>query len=58
MAQLESGKESCEKSVVAKDAKNALQFVEAELKDGRTDVVHDLLAFLAEQMIAMNQKKG
>ena len=56
-AQLESGKESCEKSVVAKDAKNALQFAEAELKDGRTDVVHDLLAFLAEQMIAMNQEK-
>ena len=56
-AQLESGKESCEKSAVAKDAKNTLQFVEAELKHGRTDVVHDLLAFLAERMIAMNHEK-
>jgi hypothetical protein len=42
---------------VAKGAKNTLQFVEAELKHGRTDVVHDLLAFLAERMIAMNQEK-
>src|SRR5436309_7000464 len=57
VAQLESAQESYEKSLAAKDAKNALQFVEAELKAGGTDVVHDLLAFLAERMMAMNQEK-
>ena len=57
VAQLENAQESYEKSLAAKDAKNALQFVEAELKAGRTDVVHDLLAFLAERIMAMNQEK-
>ena len=51
--QLSKAKES----LAAKDAKNALQFVEAELKAGRTDVVHDFLALLAERMMAMKQEK-
>ena len=54
---LSKAKELYEESLPAKDAKNALQFVEVELKAGRTDVVHDLLAFLAERMLAMNQEK-
>jgi hypothetical protein len=32
-------------------------FVEHELAQGRSDVVHDLLAYMAEQMIAMNKEK-
>jgi len=39
------------------DFGNLLEWVEAELAAGRTDTVHDLLAFLAEQMIAMNGEK-
>jgi uncharacterized coiled-coil protein SlyX len=34
-----------------------LHSVEAESLAGRMDVVHDLLAFLAERMMAMNQQK-
>ncbi len=35
-----------------------LQWVEQELKHGRTDTVHDFLAYLAEQMIEMNRAKN
>ncbi len=35
-----------------------LQWVEQELKKGRTDTVHDFLAYLAEQMIEMNKAKN
>lgn len=55
--QLSKAKESYEKSLAAKDAKDALHVVEACLKAERTDVVHDLLALLAERMIAMNRQK-
>jgi hypothetical protein len=55
--QLSKAKESYEKSLAAKNAMDALQFVEAELKAGRTDVVHDFLAFLAERMMVMKQEK-
>jgi len=34
-----------------------LHFAETELKAGRNDVVHDILAFLAERMMALNQEK-
>ena len=34
-----------------------LRFVADELSAGRSDVVHDLLAFLAEQMIALHQER-
>ncbi len=34
-----------------------LRFAEKHLAAGRTDVIHDLLAFLAERMIAMHQEK-
>ena len=34
-----------------------LAFVEHHLAQEQTDVVHDLLAFLAEKMIAMNKAK-
>jgi type I restriction-modification system DNA methylase subunit len=56
-AQLDKAKQLCEKSLAGNDAEDALQFVEAELNGGRTDVVHDLLAFLAERMMAMTQEK-
>ena len=56
-AQLEKAKRVYEKSLADGDAQDALRFVEAELQAGRTDVVHDLLAFLAERMMAMNQEK-
>lgn len=35
-----------------------LQWVDAELSSGRNDTVHDILAFLAEQMIEMNKAKN
>jgi len=35
----------------------ALTLVDEHLKAARTDVVHDLLAFLAERMMALNQEK-
>lgn len=35
-----------------------LQWVDAELSNGRNDTVHDLLAFLAERMIDMNNVKN
>ncbi len=35
-----------------------ISFVEAELSANRSDVVHDILAFLADQMIEMNKKKN
>lgn len=35
-----------------------LQWVEQELKHGRTDTVHDFLAYLAGQMIEMNKTKN
>jgi hypothetical protein len=35
-----------------------IEFVEAELSAGRSDVIHDILAFLAEQMIEMNKIKN
>ena len=55
--QLAKGKQLCEKSLAGGDAPNTLDFVEAELEARRTDVMHDLLAFLAERMIAMNRQK-
>jgi hypothetical protein len=56
-AQLDKVKGLYEKSLADGDATNALRFVEAELQAGRADVVHDLLAFLAERMMAMNAEK-
>jgi len=35
-----------------------IQWVEQELKRGRSDTVHDLLAYLAEQMIELNKAKN
>ena len=35
-----------------------ITFVEGELSANRSDVVHDILAFLAEQMIEMNKTKN
>jgi len=56
-AQRTKAKEFYTESIVRGDAKNTLQFVKAELIAGRADVVHDLLALLAERMVAMNQEK-
>jgi hypothetical protein len=54
---LSRAKDACAKAIAAKDAKDTLNVVENFLEAGRTDVVHDLLAALAERMIAMNQQK-
>jgi len=53
-AQIAEGEELYEKSVADGVAADALRFIEANLKGGRADVVHDLLAFLAGRMMAMN----
>ena len=55
--QLDKARSLYEKSLPDGDAANALRFIEAELQAGRADVVHDLLAFLAERMMAMNAEK-
>lgn len=57
MTQLEKAKEFYKKSSANGDAKNSLSFVQSELEARRTDVVHDLLGFLAEWMMAMKQEK-
>ncbi len=56
-AQLDKGQSLYDKSLAGGDAQNVLRFVEAELQAGRADVVHDLLAFLAERMMALNVEK-
>jgi len=56
-AQIENAKRLYEKSLTNGDAQGVLHSVEAESLAGRMDVVHDLLAFLAERMMAMNQQK-
>jgi hypothetical protein len=37
------------------NAVSILNWVEKELFENRTDTIHDLLAYLAEQMIEMNK---
>ncbi len=56
-AQLDKAKRLYERSLAEGDAHGALGFIEGELQAGRTDIVHDLLAFLAGRMMAMNQQK-
>jgi hypothetical protein len=41
----------------ADDTAALLTWADAELVNGRTDAIHDLLAYLAEQMIALNKDK-
>jgi hypothetical protein len=55
-AQLGKAKRLYEKSLTD-DEPSALHFIQAELQVRRTDVVHDLLAFLAKRMMAMNRQK-
>lgn len=38
--------------------KEMLNRVEQELREGRNDTIHDLLAYLADQMIEMNKRKN
>ena len=38
--------------------RETIRWVEEELKAGRNDTVHDVLAYLAEQMIEMNKVKN
>jgi hypothetical protein len=56
---MEKGKMLYEQSMKEGDSKSVIEFVEYHLstKPERSDVVHDLLAFFAEQMIEMNKKK-
>ncbi len=56
---LEKGKRLYESYLSQGDAERALEFVEHQLTQipERADVVHDLLAFLAEQMTEMNKVK-
>ncbi len=35
-----------------------MKFIETEISAGRSDVVHDILAYLAEQMVDMNRAKN
>ena len=46
-----------EVDLAADDTGRTLKFVEKQLAAGRTDVIHDLLAFLAERMTALNKDK-
>jgi hypothetical protein len=51
------GRELYEAALKNGEAGGLLEFVEQELKGRRSDVVHDLLAFLAQRMMAMNKEK-
>jgi len=57
-AQLKEAKPLYEKSLADGCPQDALHFVEAELRAGRADIIHDLLAFLAERMITMNRERS
>jgi uncharacterized protein YaaN involved in tellurite resistance len=37
---------------------NLLSFIDIQLKNNQSDVIHDILAFLAEQMIELNKAKN
>jgi len=56
---LAKAKQLVEKGVVENDASEVLRFVEEQLaaKPERADVLHDLLAFLAEEMTRLNAEK-
>jgi hypothetical protein len=56
-AQLDKGVQFYRQALTHCDMQNAIDFVEAEKGAGRTDVVHDLLAFLATRMMEMNREK-
>jgi len=53
------GKQLCDNYISAGDSTRTLEFVQEQLAHTpeRADVVHDLLAHLAERMIAMNKEK-
>ena len=51
------GRELCEQGLAKNDAADALDLVENQLKSNHADVIHDLLAFLAERMIELNKEK-
>ena len=53
----EEGRRLYEQCGATGDAAPVLGFVEHHLVQGQSDVVHDILSFLAEQMIAMNKAK-
>ncbi len=50
-------RELYERCLAGNDAGDALEFVEKQLREKRADVIHDLLAFLAERMMALNKDK-
>lgn len=56
----DEAKQLAEVAVATGDFTVVLTFIAAQLaaQPERSDVVHDLLAFLAEQMIALNQQRG
>lgn len=51
------GRELYERCLAGSDAASVLEFVEKQLAEKRTDAIHDLLAFLAEQMMKLNSDK-
>lgn len=53
----EKGRRLYEQFCAKEDYACVLGFVDHHLEQGQSDVVHDLLAFLAEKMIAMNKEK-
>ena len=59
-ALVDEARELAEAAVAAGDFGPALAFVAAQLaaQPERSDVVHDLLAHLAEQMISLNKQRG
>jgi hypothetical protein len=52
-----NGREICQRGAAGAGAAAALGFVEAQLREQHTDVIHDLLVFLAERMTKLNLEK-
>ncbi|MBW4492590.1 MAG: Eco57I restriction-modification methylase domain-containing protein [Oscillatoria princeps RMCB-10] len=54
---LEIAKSACESCLTGGEGTAILELVREHLSQGRTDVVHDLLAYLAGEMIELNKQK-
>ncbi len=54
---LEIAKSTCESCLTGGEATAILELVQKHLSQGRTDVIHDLLAYLASEMIELNKQK-
>jgi hypothetical protein len=56
-ARADEGKRLYEQLFTGSELQECIEFCEERLREGDTDIVHDFLAFLADRMIELNEKK-